>query len=119
MSVEAATAKEQIEHEGARYYFCSAGCRSKFEKDPGRYTPQVVQVENAAQLSHPHVMSLLPGGEMEREPSLIDPGCGMTVDPKTAEYRSFQNGDTYYFCSAGCKESFDTDPAKYIRAAKK
>jgi uncharacterized membrane protein YraQ (UPF0718 family)/YHS domain-containing protein len=50
---------------------------------------------------------------------VLDPVCGMTVDPKTAEYRSFQNGNTSYFCSAGCKESFDRDPAKYIRAPKK
>ena len=51
---------------------------------------------------------------MERPTSAIDPVCGMTVDPERAEYRSFQKGDTYYFCSAGCKETFDSDPGKYI-----
>ena len=44
----------------------------------------------------------------------IDPVCGMRVDTDRAEYRSFQKGDTYYFCSAGCKEAFDGDPGKYI-----
>jgi uncharacterized membrane protein YraQ (UPF0718 family)/YHS domain-containing protein len=38
MSVDPATAKEKVEYAGATYYFCSAGCRSTFEKDPSRYT---------------------------------------------------------------------------------
>ena len=50
---------------------------------------------------------------MER-PSAIDPVCGMSVDTARAEYRSFHKGETYYFCSAGCKETFDKDPAKYM-----
>ena len=37
----------------------------------------------------------------------------MSVDPATAEYRSFVDGNAYYFCSAGCKTSFDIDPAQY------
>ena len=45
--------------------------------------------------------------------SVIDPVCGMTVDPATAEHRSSHGGETYYFCSAGCKQSFDRDPGKY------
>jgi len=40
--------------------------------------------------------------------------CGMMVNTRTAEYRSFRGGDTYYFCSAGCKEEFDKDPDKYL-----
>ena len=43
-----------------------------------------------------------------------DPVCGMTVDPATAEHLSTHDGETYYFCSAGCKQSFDRDPAKYV-----
>jgi Cu+-exporting ATPase len=42
----------------------------------------------------------------------------MSVDPEHAEYRSFQKGETYYFCSAGCKETFDKDPGKYITGPK-
>jgi len=38
----------------------------------------------------------------------------MSVDKQRAEFRSFQKGDTYYFCSAGCKETFDKEPGKYI-----
>ena len=47
-----------------------------------------------------------------------DPVCGMSVDPDGAEHRSFQKGETYYFCSSGCKETFDMDPGKYIERAK-
>jgi YHS domain-containing protein len=60
MSVDPATAKEQIEYEGARYYFCSAGCRSAFEKDPTRYTAQMAHGEPANHLSHSLVMAATP-----------------------------------------------------------
>jgi YHS domain-containing protein len=43
----------------------------------------------------------------------IDPVCGMEVDPKTAAGKSEYQGQTYYFCSAGCKKSFDKEPQKY------
>lgn len=42
-----------------------------------------------------------------------DPVCGMDVDPATAAYKSEYKGQTYYFCSAGCKKSFDKEPEKY------
>lgn len=48
----------------------------------------------------------------------IDPVCGMSVDPASAEYRSEHDGQTYYFCAKGCKENFDKDPGKYLGAAK-
>ncbi len=43
--------------------------------------------------------------------------CGMDVDPKTAPAKSIYQGKTYYFCSPGCKQDFDKDPQKYIKAA--
>jgi uncharacterized protein len=54
----------------------------------------------------------------EAEAKLIrDPVCGMSVDPATADQRSDFGGSTYYFCSAGCKETFEKDPGKYIAQA--
>jgi len=44
----------------------------------------------------------------------IDPVCGMDVDPKTAAGESEYKGKKYYFCSPGCKRSFDKDPEKYL-----
>lgn len=43
----------------------------------------------------------------------VDPVCGMQVDPDTAAARSTYHGETYYFCSAGCKTAFDREPARY------
>ena len=47
----------------------------------------------------------------------IDPVCGMTVDVADARYRTVHDGRTYYFCSAGCLESFESDPARYVTVA--
>ena len=41
--------------------------------------------------------------------------CGMTVDTETAQHRSEYKGQTYYFCSPGCKTSFDKEPEKYLQ----
>lgn len=43
-----------------------------------------------------------------------DPVCGMDVNPETAAGKSDYKGQTYYFCSPGCKASFDKDPEKYL-----
>jgi len=59
------------------------------------------------------------GDDMSEKTTVIDPVCGMTVDFSTAEYRSFHDGKAYYFCSAGCKASFDKDPAKFAGAGAK
>ena len=37
MTVTAAASGRPLEHEGVTYWFCGAGCRSAFEKDPGAY----------------------------------------------------------------------------------
>lgn len=37
----------------------------------------------------------------------IDPICGMTVDIATASYTSVRDGETFYFCCAGCKKTFE------------
>lgn len=46
-----------------------------------------------------------------------DPVCGMDVEPKTAAGKSDYQGQTYYFCSPGCKKAFDREPGKYVKAA--
>ncbi len=43
-----------------------------------------------------------------------DPVCGMEIDPATAAGTSEYKGQTSYFCSAGCKKSFEKDPEKYV-----
>ena len=43
-----------------------------------------------------------------------DPVCGMTVDPATSKHRFEHHGETFHFCSAGCRTKFAADPAKYL-----
>ena len=43
-----------------------------------------------------------------------DPVCGMEVDPNTAGQTSTHQGQTYYFCSPGCKRAFEAEPQKYL-----
>jgi P-type Cu+ transporter len=43
-----------------------------------------------------------------------DPVCGMTVDPATSKHRFDHDGETFHFCSAGCRAKFAADPAKYL-----
>jgi Cu+-exporting ATPase len=45
-----------------------------------------------------------------------DPVCGMTVDPLQTAHRHSLAGQTYYFCSAGCRAKFAADPPRYLGA---
>ena len=42
-----------------------------------------------------------------------DPVCGMQVDPTKAAATSGHQGQTYVFCSAVCKQKFDSNPRQY------
>ena len=46
-----------------------------------------------------------------------DPVCGMSVDPATAKHSAEHDGQTYYFCSAGCRGKFVAEPARFLAAA--
>jgi Cu+-exporting ATPase len=41
-----------------------------------------------------------------------DPVCGMQVDENTV-HKSSSAGETVYFCSASCKQKFDSNPDAY------
>lgn len=43
-----------------------------------------------------------------------DPVCGMTVNPATSRHRFDHGGETFHFCSAGCKTRFATAPKAYL-----
>ncbi|BBZ99813.1 heavy metal translocating P-type ATPase [Bradyrhizobium diazoefficiens] len=42
----------------------------------------------------------------------------MTVDPATSKHRFDHHGETFHFCSAGCRTKFAADPAKYLAKEK-
>lgn len=37
MQVDPKSAAATASHQGKTYYFCAAGCKAKFEKNPGQY----------------------------------------------------------------------------------
>jgi P-type Cu+ transporter len=47
---------------------------------------------------------------------MIDPICGMDVDPSNAAGKRVYNGQTYFFCSHHCMAKFNEDPEKLLKA---
>lgn len=44
-----------------------------------------------------------------------DPVCGMTIEDTEAAATSSYDGNTYYFCSASCKERFEKNPQAFAQ----
>ncbi len=47
--------------------------------------------------------------------AVVDPVCGMTVDPKNAAGSHSYQGTTYYFCSTHCVAKFQADPDQFLK----
>ncbi|RXF72948.1 heavy metal translocating P-type ATPase [Hansschlegelia zhihuaiae] len=81
MTVEVATAKHRSEAGGGSHYFCSAGCKTKFEADPAKYLEGRKDDHAAAPEGtiftcpmHPEIRQIGPGS---------CPICGMALEPET------------------------------------
>ncbi|HTG02224.1 MAG TPA: efflux RND transporter periplasmic adaptor subunit [Nitrospirota bacterium] len=103
------------EYHGNNYYFCSEGCKQKFDKDPGQYVKksaeQATQPAAAVQQQEGG-----PGSAIQK-----DPVCGMLVhrdEARAAGRSSEYQGRTYYFCSDMCKHSFDQNAAAIAKREK-
>lgn len=48
--------------------------------------------------------------------SVVDPVCGMSVDPDKTPWKTIYRGKVYYFCSRHCLEEFKRDPAILFEA---
>jgi YHS domain-containing protein len=44
---------------------------------------------------------------------VIDPVCGMSVEPASAAASTEIDGVTYHFCSSGCHDAFVAEPNRY------
>jgi len=89
MTVDVATARHHAEHAGTAYYFCSAGCRTKFIADPSRYLgaePKPAAPAPAGTIytcpMHPEIRQQGPG---------VCPICGMALEPEIATAASEPN----------------------------
>jgi len=49
---------------------------------------------------------------------VLDPVCGMMVDPDRAAGHVDHNGTTYYFCSKSCVAKFSANPEQYLAGAR-
>ena len=49
---------------------------------------------------------------------IVDPVCGMFVDPDKARDTAEYDGKKYFFCCAGCAQKFQASPEKYLSATK-
>ncbi len=87
MTVDPATAKARADYKSATYYFCCAGCRTKFIANPEKYlqprTPEPM-VEGAIYTCpmHPEIRQIGPGS---------CPICGMALEPEIATVETGPN----------------------------
>jgi Cu+-exporting ATPase len=54
------------------------------------------------------------GKAAESAATVTDPVCGMTVDPAKTAHHAEHAGQTYHFCSAGCRTKFVANPDAYL-----
>jgi Cu+-exporting ATPase len=82
MTVDPHTTPHRHNHRGHPFYFCSAGCRSKFAADPGKY------LAGDARASAPVAEGTIYTCPMHPEVRQIGPGtcpiCGMALEPELA-----------------------------------
>src|SRR5215472_4685314 len=104
MNVDPAKAKYTAEHSGKKYFFCCCSCADKFVLHPQAYAHK----PSSGCLLTPAMPTPKP------QPTERDPVCGMNVNPATAKWVSERGGKKTHFCSLGCLEKFEADPAKYL-----
>jgi Cu+-exporting ATPase len=84
-------------------------------KDQGaRHAPSSGCCGGHAANGHDHIEHVQTGGEAPETHRVRDPVCGMSVNPHTTLHRATHAGHTQYFCSAGCKTKFETEPQRYL-----
>ena len=78
MTVDPSNARFALEHDGERYAFCSAGCRTKFEADPDRFLEK--RAPSEAQAGAIYVCPMDP--EVRQDGPGSCPKCGMALEPE-------------------------------------
>jgi len=80
MSVDPHTAEHRSEHAGKTWYFCSSGCKSKFNDDPDKYLSDKSEQEEPVA---PGTMFTCPMHPEIRQQGPGDcPICGMALEPE-------------------------------------
>lgn len=79
MDVDPATAKYQTTHNGTTHYFCSAGCKSKFEADPHAYGDTGQKEKSPVNPESTYTCPMHP--EVRQQGPGSCPKCGMALEP--------------------------------------
>lgn len=80
MTVDPHTAEHRSQHAGKPWYFCSAGCLSKFEQDPDKYLNGEPQPEQPVVPGAIYTCPMHP--EIRQEGPGDCPICGMGLEPE-------------------------------------
>src|ERR1700730_988587 len=80
-------------------------------------TPPLAPLRTPHDASVAGAPSLTPKASRSSSEPTRDPVCGMSVDPHSTTHQHPPGGETYYFCSAGCRSKFAAEPQKYLRHA--
>ncbi len=116
MTVDPGQAAGSIEKGGETFYFCSSGCKAKFEAQSGS-GGQAAKVDSGTGAHHDHSNDAAPA-EVADQVTRKDPVCGMLVDPENAAGKVKHDGQTYYFCAVSCQQKFEKDPDQYLTERK-
>ena len=92
MTVAVVADTPRSERDGETFYFCRPGCKAEFER----------QQAPAATPTAPTPASAAPT-------VAVDPVCGMSVIVDADTPRVEHDGETVYFCCAGCKTKFEKE----------
>lgn len=115
MSVDPAATANHATHQGVEYHFCSAHCRERFIAEPQKYlSPDMKAVDKEPAAASAGASCCASKTAEATVGSVIDPVCGMTVDPATSAHHATHQGTDYHFCSAKCRERFIAEPQKYL-----
>ncbi len=89
MKVDIATARHVSEHHHQSYYFCSAGCKTKFQANPAKY------LDAGEKVTEPVVAGTIYTCPMHPQIRQVGPGtcpiCGMALEPVTVTADSGPN----------------------------
>ena len=80
MTVDPEKAQHKAEYNGSTYYFCSAGCRTKFMAEPNKYL-QPRASEPPAPSSHEALYTCPMHPEVRQKGPGFCPICGMALEP--------------------------------------
>ena len=84
MTVDPHTTPYKHAHGGATYYFCSAGCQTKFAGDPPRYLDLEIAKRALEAIPEGTIFTCPMDPEIEQVGPGICPICGMALEPKFA-----------------------------------